>query len=54
MYRKITDVWPDLIVQGEYIQDSIAEAAAQVPAGLADRDADAQGSNVQQVGLSEE
>ena len=32
MYRKITDVWPDLIVQGEYIQEAVDGLGAQVPA----------------------
>ena len=32
MHRPITDIWPDLIVPGEYIQDAVAEINEQLPA----------------------
>ena len=31
MHRKITDVWPNLLVPGQYIQEAVAEIDDQVP-----------------------
>ena len=54
MYRKITDVWPDLIVQVEDNTQAIDRAGAPVPIdGLSDASAQSE-SIVQPVDLTEE
>ena len=41
MHRKITDVWPDLLVPGQYIQEAVAEIDDQAPVAEVVGDAEA-------------
>ena len=54
MHRPITDIWPDLIVSGEYIQEAVAGIDEQVPAVEVASDAASQESNLLPDGLSDE
>ena len=54
MHQSIIDIWPNLIVPGEYIQEVVAGLDSQESIANASGDELPRESNVQQVGLSEE